>query len=110
MSALTDYAKASFRSARSTIGGESISLNGGASVSAVLNEIADSQSHEDTGFAPLSTFQAVVDAQEFATAYTASIRSYIGASATARTRKFRVTDIESGRSFITIKLESIHRA
>ena len=45
MSALTEFAKKAFLSARTTIGGETITINGGASVSAVLNEIADSQSY-----------------------------------------------------------------
>ena len=110
MSALTEFTKKAFLSARTTIGGETITINGGASVSAVLNEIADSQSYEDTGFSPIASFQAVVESTEFTTAYTAAIKSYIGSSVSSRSRSFRLTDIVSGRSFITLKLESITRA
>jgi len=110
MSALTEFAKKAFLSARTTIGGESITINGGASVSAVLNEIGDSQSYEDAGFSPVTSFQAVIESTEFTTAYTANIRSYIGASVASRSRTFRLTDITSGRSFITLKLETISRA
>lgn len=110
MSALTEFAKKAFLTARNTIGGEPITINGGASVSAVLNEIADSQNHEDTGFSPIANFQAVVESSEFAAAYTAAIKSYVGSSVSSRSRKFRLTDIVAGRSFITLKLESITRA
>ena len=110
MSALTDFATKAFIAARATIGGESLSVNSGATVSAVLNEIADSQDYGNTGFTPITTFQAVVDAAEFVAIYTAGIRTYIGATITTRSRTFRLVDINAGRSFITLKLESISRA
>ena len=110
MSALTEFAKKAFLSARTTIGGETITINGGASVSAVLNEITDSQSYGDTGFSPIASFQAVVESTEFTTVYTASIKGYVGASVTSRSRSFRLTDIHSRHPFIILKLESITRA
>jgi len=109
MSILTDFATAAFQSARTVIGGETLSINGGATVSGVLNEIADSQSYGDTGFTPIATFQAVVDTAEFVAIYTSSIRTYIGATVTTRSRTFRLVDITSGRTFTTLKLESIAR-
>lgn len=110
MSTLTDFVTAAFQSARAVIGGEAISVNSGATVSAVLNEITDSQSYDDAGFSPISAFQAVVDTAEFVAIYTAGIRTYIGATVTTRSRSFRLVDITSGRTFTTLKLESISRA
>lgn len=110
MSSLSQFASKAFQSALSTIGGEALTLNGGEEISAVLNEITDSQLYGDTGFTPISSFQAVASLATFQADYTSPIRSYIGATVEARSRKFRLTDITSGGSFVTFKLESISRS
>lgn len=110
MSLLSEFAKSAFSQARQSIGGEGLTIAGGASVSAVLSEIAESQSYEDTGFMPVTAFQAVVDTEEFTTAYTANQRSYVGKIATCRSRTFRVIEIVKGNSFTTIRLETTNRA
>lgn len=110
MSSLSQFASKAFQSALSTIGGEDLTLNGGEEISAALNEITDSQSYGDTGFTPISSFQAVASLATFQADYTSPIRSYIGATVEARSRKFRLTDITSGGSFVTFKLESISRS
>jgi hypothetical protein len=110
MSLLSDFAKSAFAAARQTIGGESLTIAGGAAVSVVLSEVSDSQTYEDTGFMPVASFQAVIDSVEFSAAYTASIRTYIGKIATCRSRQFRIVEIVNGRSFVTLRLETTNRA
>jgi len=110
MSSLSTFAAKAFQSALSTIGGEVLTINGGEEISAVLNEITDSQSYGDTGFTPLASFQAVIAIATFQADYTSPIRSYLGATVETRDRKFRLTEIISGASFVTLKLESISRS
>jgi hypothetical protein len=109
MSELTDFAKAAFSSARSVIGGESVAIGGGTAVSCVLNAASDGRSYEAGGYDAETELTAVADKTEFEAAYTGALRSYLGKTATARGRTFRVTNIRSGQGFYEIQLGSTER-
>ena len=109
-SELQSFVSNAFSAARTTIGGESISIGSGASITAVLSEITSSNDYDNTGFIPSTQFQAVVDSDEFATAYPLEPKNYTGKKVTARGILFRLKEIVSGTSFTTIRLETITKA
>ena len=104
MSILTDFASAAFQGARSVIGGETISIQGGTSLSAVLNEAASSRDYETGGFDAEETLRATVLTSEFAAAYTSASSAYLGKTCTARGKTYRVREISRGQNTTDIDL------
>ena len=109
-SELQNFVSNAFSDARSTIGGESLVIGTGATLSAVLSEITSADTYSNTGFIPSALFQAVVDSDEFTTAYPLESKNYVGKKVTARGIVFRLTEVMNGASFVTIKLESITKS
>ncbi len=95
-----------FLRSRSVIGGESVSVGGGAAVSAVLNEAEQSREFEDSGFDRSQSLDAVVLLTDWTTSYTSRDKDYLGKAATARGITWRVLAIRRGAGFITIRLGS----
>ena len=79
-------------------------------LSAVLSEITSADTYSNTGFIPSALFQAVVDSDEFTAAYPLESKNYVGKKVTARGIVFRLTEVMSGASFVTLKLESITKS
>lgn len=109
MSQLTDFAAAQFAKAKTIIGGEDVAISGGTAISCVLNEVRDSRGYEAGGYDAEVEFDAVCDLTTFQTTYASSPRSYLGNTATARSRSFRIENISTGQSFVTIRLISTER-
>jgi len=107
---LQNFVSNAFSAARSTIGGESLAISSGATISAVLSEVTSADTYGNTGFIPSALFQAVVDSNEFTTAYPLESKSYVGKKVLARGIFFRLTEITSGASFVTLKLETITKS
>jgi len=107
---LQNFVSNAFSAARSTIGGESLAISSGATISAVLSEITSADTYGNTGFIPSALFQAVVDSEEFVTAYPLESKSYVGKKVTARGILFRLTEVTSGASFVMLKLETITKS
>lgn len=104
MSQLTDFAAEAFGSARSVIGGESVSIGGGTALSCVLNEATAERDFEMGGFGKSASLEAVASTTAFDAAYTSVVASYVGKTATARGLTWRVRSIQRGQAFTTISL------
>lgn len=109
-SELQKFATSAFAASRTTIGGENLTIGGGVAVSAVLSEDTIEDEYDSVGFLPSSSFTAVVDSSEFATAYPLAVSTYKGKSVSARGKLFRLKQITSGASFVTLRLETITKA
>lgn len=102
MSLVSDFAVAQFASARSLIGGENITVNGGTAISGVLAEIENSREYDAGGFEPGTTLRAVVLKSAWDAAYPLAAQAYLGKTATARSRTFTVGRISTGVGFVEI--------
>lgn len=105
-SPLVKFSQSAFLQSRAVIGGESLSISGGATLSVVLNAVTDSRDFEAGGYEQDIEFEAVARADEFLTAYPLNPREYLGKLASARGRTFRVVRIASGQGFTRIELGS----
>lgn len=106
MSRLTDFAASGFALARGVIGGESLSINGGDAISAVIAEVERTRSYESGGYDQVVTLDAVVSLADWLASYAAGDSTYFGKPATARSQTFRVSTIRRGASFVTVRLTS----
>lgn len=109
MSHLTDFAAAAFAKARTTIGGEAVTIAGGSAVSCVLNSVSDSRGFESGGYEAEVELEAVADVTEFQAAYADTPPSYRGKTATARGRTFRIDTVRTGQGFVRLRLISTER-
>lgn len=110
MSILSNFTKAAHSLARGIIGGESLTIRGGAAVSGIASEVTASRDYEEGGFEGSSTLEFVIDATEFVAAYPASLATYQGKTATARGETWRVATIKKGAFFVTVSLVSVNKS
>ena len=106
---LTKYARGCFKQARSTIGGESLTISGGTSLSCVLNDSVNSRDYEDAGFDRSTTLDAVISDDEFSAAYPAALNTYIGKIATARGESFRIMGTSERPGIVVLQLSDARR-
>lgn len=111
MSIVSDFAKGAFAKAKDAIGGEDLSIDGGATVSAVLAEVTTDRDYEGGGFADEGTrLRAVVSLTDWSAEYAAAAETYLGKTATARGLTFTVESIETGVVFVQVELVGGERA
>ena len=110
MSILTDFAAAQFQQARTVIGGEDLTIDGGTAVSAILAEADNSREFNGGGFDRDQSLSAVVSITDWQATYPSADKAYLGKDATARGRVWRVGAIRSGQAFVTVSLESPRKA
>jgi hypothetical protein len=108
-SILTRYARGGFSQARSIIGGESLTISGGPSVSCVLNESADNREYEDAGFDRSTTLDAVIRDDEFKAAYPNALSSYIGKVAETRGVNFRIMGTSTRPGITVLQLSDTRK-
>lgn len=108
MSVVTDFVAAQFLKSRSVIGGESFSIGGGDSISAVMAEVSNGREYDD-GFDRAQSLDAVVSILDWSASYPAADSSYLGKTATASGLTFRVASIQKDASFVTISLQEIRK-
>lgn len=109
MSQLTDFAKSAFSASKSIIGGESLTISNGPSISCVMNEVVTNRDYDSGGYDAETTFSAVTSIYEFESSYSDPTSNYQGKIANARGEQFRIETIEKGQSFVTIRMISIER-
>ncbi len=110
MSLLTDFVATMSPIARDVIGGESLSIAGGAVISGTPNEARYSRDYEDGGFEPEATLDFVVMSSVFTAAYPLVGKSYLGKAATLRGQSWRVSGVSTGASFVTVSLTSTNKS
>lgn len=106
MSLIDDFAKAGFAASREVIGGESVAIDGGAAISAVIAEAEFSRDYETGGFGKTESLAVTVSTAEFAAAYALATSSYLGKTATARGLTWRIESINRGNTTTQITLTS----
>jgi len=110
MSILTDFVAAQFQQARTVIGGENLTIDGGTAVSAIFGEADNSREFNGGGFERDQSLSAVVSIADWQAAYPSADKAYLGKDATARGRVWRVGETRSGQGFVTVSLESPRKA
>ena len=109
-SPLTKFVHGAFSSARPVIGGEGLTISGGAAISCVLNETSDSRDYEDAGFDRSTTLDAVIRDDEFAASYPAKVSSYIGKIAVTRGANYRIAGTSTRPGFTVLQLTDARKA
>lgn len=104
MSSLTNFAASMFTRARSIIGGETVTINGGAALSAVVAETDESREMEAGGFDRDQSVTLTVSVADWSANYPGGAKAWLGKPATCRDRTWRVGSIRDGQSFVTIRL------
>ena len=105
MSLLSSFASQGHAVASAVIGVETVTIDGGDGVAAVLNEIVTARDFESGGHAPSNTLRAVIKTTVFNAAYSGAAGSYLGKDATARGVTMTVSSISKGALFVEIELE-----
>jgi hypothetical protein len=103
MSALTRFAASMFTRARSVIGGETVAINDGAAISAVVAETDESRDLDSSGFDRDQSLTVTVSIADWSANYPCGAKAYFGKTAVCRERTWRVGDIKAGQSFVTIR-------
>ena len=103
MSLLSSFALQGHAVASAVIGLETITINGGGGVAAVLNEIVTSRDYETGGQSTDNTIRAVVKTSVFNTSYAGDAGAYLGKDATVRGITMTVASISTGLSFVEIE-------
>lgn len=104
MSAVSDFVKGAGSQAFDLIGAESITIDGGGQVDAVLNETASTASYEPGGYDHGTLLTAVVSVTDWEAAYPNDAQTYLRKTATARGQTLRVNAIRKGASFVEVEL------
>jgi len=110
MSLLTDFISTAAPQALATIGTEPLSIAGGDAVQAVLAEETASRDFTDVGFSPAASLTAVALVADWSVIYPGSAIFYVGKSAGARGKTFRVGSVDIGREFVKISLTEKEKA
>jgi hypothetical protein len=110
MSALGDFVAAAIAEAFPIIGTSIISIGGGAGVACVTNQVTHSSDHEDSVFAPMADYSAVIATPAFLAAYTDAPKSYIGRTAVIDSNKYRVASVTVGASHVIVNLSTVTRS
>jgi len=110
MSQLTAFLSSASETGFSVIGNESLTVNGGTAVNAVMNDVANSRQYAEIGMDTDTNLDCVVRLSDWTAAYTEAGIFYVGKLATARGLLFRVDGVDVGASFVTIRLKDITRA
>ena len=85
------------------LGTETVSIDGGGTVDAVLNELVTARDFESGGHAPENTLRAVIKVADFDQAYASAVGLYLGKDATVRGITMTVASISKGISFVEIE-------
>lgn len=109
MSAFTDFCKAGNEAARGVIGGNTLAIGGGTAVACTLGTVNDSRGFESGGYEAETELEAVVLAETFEAAYAAGTRTYLGKTAVANGRTYRVVNIRHRAPLYVIELGSDER-
>jgi hypothetical protein len=110
MSALGDFVAAAIAEAFPIIGTSIVSIGGGVGVACVTNQVTHSADYEDSGFAPMADYSAVIASPVFLTAYPDAPKSYIGRTAIIDSNKYRVASVTVGASHVIVNLSTIARS
>lgn len=93
-----------FTRARDVIGGESLAINAGTAISAVVAEADESRDMDGQGFDRDQSVTATVSIADWSANYPGGAKAWLGKSATCRERTWRVGSVSVGQSFVTIRL------
>jgi hypothetical protein len=93
-----------FTRSRSVIGGESVTINDGPAISAVVAETDESRDLDSSGFDRDQSVTATVSISDWSASYPGGAKAYFGKTAVCRGRTWRVGDVKAGQSFVTIRL------
>lgn len=93
-----------FTRARSVIGGETVAIDGGTAISAVVAETDESRDLDSSGFDRDQSLTVTVSIADWSTSYPGGAKAYFGKTAICRSRTWRVGTIQAGQSFVTIRL------
>jgi hypothetical protein len=104
MSIVGDFVKAASAAAMPAIGVETVAIDGGDSVNAVLNEINTIRDYDIGGHEPVRELRAVVKVVEFDLAYPSAANAYLGKSVAVRGITMVVAGINKGAEFVEIEL------
>lgn len=110
MSLLTSFLSYASLQAFDVIGNEPLSINGGAAVNAVMNDVRSSREFAEIGMDTDTLLDCVVRISDWQASYTETGLFYVGKLATARGATFRVDSVSVGASFVTISLKDKMRA
>lgn len=104
MGIVSDFVKGVSGAGMSALGTESFSIDGGAVLSAVLNEDESSRDFETGGHDNERTLKAVIPSAEWDAGYASASREYLGKPASARGVAYVVAGISKGISFVEVEL------
>jgi hypothetical protein len=93
-----------FTRSRSVIGGETVAINDGPAISAVVAETDESRDLDSSGFDRDQSVTATVSIADWSANYPGGAKAYFGKTAVCRGRTWRVGDVKAGQSFVTIRL------
>jgi hypothetical protein len=111
MSLLSDFVASVAPQAITTIGAENITVGGGSSVGAILNEVSSGSTYADVGFDADTALTALVSRADWiAAGYSTTGSTYVKKTATARGLTFRVDRVEIGAHFVKLSLSEPTRA
>jgi len=110
MSLLTSFLASASETGFAVIGNESLTVNSGTVVNAVMNDVVNSRQYADIGMDTDTTLDCVVRLSDWTAAYTENGIFYVGKLATARGLSFRVESVDVGASFVTVRLKDPTKA
>ena len=93
-----------FARARSVIGGETVAIDGGTAITAVIAETDESRDLDSSGFDRDQSLTATVSIADWSGSYPGGAKDYLGKTAICRQRTWRVGTVQAGQSFVTIRL------
>jgi hypothetical protein len=104
MSIVGDFVKGASAAAMPMLGTEPISIAGGPSLSAVLNELSTDRDYEAGGQAPARGLMAVIKTADWLLGYASAEGTYLGKDAAVRGITMTVARISKGAEFVEIEL------